>query len=74
MHKIFKNVFQKLGLSFLYTYTYGRFEPKLRRINVRKLKFSSLLIQRLDYISIQCIVLMGFQMSGRFTIDCKFLS
>ena len=47
MHKIFKNVFQKLGLSFLYTY--GRFEPKLRKINVRKLKFSSFYIKRLDY-------------------------
>ena len=47
MHKIFQNVFQKLGLSFLYTY--GRFEPKLRRINVGKLKFSSFLIKRLDY-------------------------
>ena len=49
MHKIFQNVFQKLGLSFLYTF--GRFEPKLRLINVRKLKFSSFLIKRLDFRS-----------------------
>ena len=49
MHKIFQNVFPKLGLSFLYTY--GRFKPKLRGINVRKLKFSSFLIKRLDYKS-----------------------
>ena len=49
MHKIFQNIFKKLGLLFLYTH--GRFQPKLRRINVRKLKFSSFLIKRLDFRS-----------------------
>ena len=47
MHKIFQNVFQKLRLSFVYTY--GRFEPKLRRISEGKLKVSTFLIKRLDY-------------------------
>ena len=54
MHKIVQNVFQKLGLSFLNTYV--RFEPKLRRINVRKLKFSSFLIKRLDYKMINIFI------------------
>ena len=47
MHRISYNVFQKLGLSFLYTY--GRFEPKLRGITAWKLIFSSFLIKRLDF-------------------------
>ena len=47
MHKIFKNFFQKLELSFLYTY--GRLEPKQRRISESKLKFSTFLIKRLDF-------------------------
>ena len=50
MHKIFQNVFQKLGFSFLYTY--GRFEPKLGIISVEELTFFSFLIKRLDYSAI----------------------
>ena len=41
MHKIFQNVFKKIGLSF-----YGRLEPKLRGISESKLKFSTFLIKR----------------------------
>ena len=37
MVKIFQNVSQKTGLSFVYTY--GRFEPKLRRISVENSNF-----------------------------------
>ena len=58
MHKIFQNVFQKLGLSFLYTY--GRFEAKLRIINVRKLKCSSFLNKRLFYTNVGSFIRFHF--------------
>ena len=51
MYKIFQNVFQKLGLSFVYTY--GSFEPKLGKISVEKLKFSTFLIKRLDFSAVR---------------------
>ena len=49
MNELFENGCQKLGLSFLFTY--GRSEPKQRRISVEKLKFSTFLITGLDLSS-----------------------
>ena len=40
-------------------YTYGRFEPTLKRISVVKLKCSTFLIKRLDFISSIAVLIQG---------------